>query len=111
MYSVEHRELTEQRTHGAAMSNVFHCNLPPQHIHSISTAYPQHIHSISAPYCESCVRVIMIMRKNYFGCAGNVSNFPRQITETAQAHVSGNKAEQAYRRSDGLNSDRRLIEL
>jgi hypothetical protein len=52
----------------------------------------------------------MIMRKNYFGCAGNVSNFPRQITETAQAHVIGNKAEQAYRRSDALEKRRKLME-
>jgi hypothetical protein len=28
----------------------------------------------------------MIMRKNHFGWAGNVSNFPREITETALAH-------------------------
>jgi len=39
----------------------------------------------------------MIMRKNHFGWAGNVSNFPREITETALAHVFGDKAEQAYR--------------
>src|SRR5712664_2748358 len=35
MHRVEHRELTEQRTHGTAMSNVFHCNLPPLLIHSL----------------------------------------------------------------------------
>jgi hypothetical protein len=34
----------------------------------------------------------MIMRKNYFGWAGNVSNFPGEITETALAHVIGDKA-------------------
>src|SRR5437764_10628677 len=31
VYRVEHRELTEQRTHGAAISNVFHCNLPSRY--------------------------------------------------------------------------------
>jgi hypothetical protein len=39
----------------------------------------------------------MIMRKNHFGWAYDVSNFSRKITETALAHVIGDKAEQAYR--------------
>src|ERR1700731_3756275 len=43
-------------------------------------------------------------------CAGNVSNFPREITETALAHVIGDKAEQAYRRSDALEKRRKLME-
>jgi hypothetical protein len=33
------------------------------------------------------------MRKNYFDWAGNVSSFPREITETALAHVIGDTAE------------------
>ena len=33
----------------------------------------------------------MIMLKNHFGWADNVSNFPREITETALAHVIGDK--------------------
>jgi hypothetical protein len=33
---------------------------------------------------------------------GNVSHFPREVAETALAHVIGDKAEQAYRRSDPL---------
>jgi hypothetical protein len=37
----------------------------------------------------------MIMRKNHFGWAGNVSSFSRKITETALALVIGDKAEQA----------------
>jgi hypothetical protein len=52
----------------------------------------------------------MIMRKNHFGWAGNVSNFPREITETALAHLIGDKAEQAYRRSDALEKRRKLTE-
>jgi hypothetical protein len=53
----------------------------------------------------------MIMRKNHFGWAGNVSDFPREITETAVlAHVIGDKAEQAYRSSDALEKRRRLME-
>jgi hypothetical protein len=31
---------------------------------------------------------------------GGQSNFPREITETALAHVIGDNAEEAYRRSD-----------
>src|ERR1700687_3467784 len=41
---------------------------------------------------------------------GNVSNFPREIIETALAHVMGDKAEQAYRRSDALEKRRKLME-
>jgi hypothetical protein len=42
--------------------------------------------------------------------AGNVSHFPREITETALAHVIGDKADQAYRRSDALDKRRKLVE-
>jgi hypothetical protein len=41
---------------------------------------------------------------------GNVSNFPREIIETALAHVIGDKAEQAYRRSDALEKRRKLMD-
>jgi hypothetical protein len=49
-------------------------------------------------------------RSNFRDWAGNVSNFHREITETALAHVIGDKAEQAYRRSDALEKRRRLME-
>ncbi|WP_409410924.1 hypothetical protein [Bradyrhizobium sp. sBnM-33] len=39
-----------------------------------------------------------------------MSQFPREITETALAHVIGDKAEQAYRRSDALDKRRKLME-
>lgn len=42
--------------------------------------------------------------------AGNVTNFPREVTETALAHVIGDKAEQAYRRGDALDKRRKLME-
>jgi len=42
--------------------------------------------------------------------AGNVSRFPREVVETALAHVIGDKAEQAYRRSDALDKRRKLME-
>jgi integrase len=42
--------------------------------------------------------------------ARNVSSFPREVTETALAHVVGDKAEQAYRRSDALDKRRKLMD-
>jgi integrase len=49
-------------------------------------------------------------RSSFRDWAGNVSNFPREITETALAHVIGDKAEQAYRRSDALDKRRKLMD-
>src|ERR1700704_2311847 len=49
-------------------------------------------------------------RSSFRDWAGNVSNFPREITETALAHVVGDKAEQAYRRSDALEKRRKLMD-
>jgi len=42
--------------------------------------------------------------------AGNETNFPREVAEAALAHVIGDKAEQAYRRSDALEKRRALME-
>ena len=49
-------------------------------------------------------------RSSFRDWAGNVSNFPREVVETALAHVIGNKAEQAYRRSDALEKRRKLMD-
>lgn len=49
-------------------------------------------------------------RSSFRDWAGNTTNFPREITETALAHVIGDKAEQAYRRSDALEKRRKLME-
>jgi integrase len=49
-------------------------------------------------------------RSSFRDWAGNVSNFPREITETALAHVIGDKAEQAYRRGDALEKRRKLMD-
>jgi integrase len=49
-------------------------------------------------------------RSSFRDWAGNVSNFPREIAETALAHVIGDKAEQAYRRRDALEKRRKLME-
>jgi integrase len=49
-------------------------------------------------------------RSSFRDWAGNESTFPREITETALAHVIGDRAEQAYRRSDALEKRRKLME-
>jgi integrase len=49
-------------------------------------------------------------RSSFRDWAGNESNFPRELIETALAHVIGDKAEQAYRRSDALEKRRRLMD-
>jgi integrase len=41
--------------------------------------------------------------------AGNETRFAREVAEAALAHVIGDKAEQAYRRSDGLEKRRALM--
>ena len=38
------------------------------------------------------------------------THFPREVVETALAHVVGDAAEQAYRRSDALEKRRKLME-
>jgi integrase len=49
-------------------------------------------------------------RSSFRDWAGNMSNFPREVVETALAHVIGDKAEQAYRRSDALEKRRKLMD-
>jgi integrase len=49
-------------------------------------------------------------RSSFRDWAGNETNFPREVTETALAHVIGDKAEQAYRRGDALDKHRKLMD-
>lgn len=49
-------------------------------------------------------------RSSFRDWAGNESSFPREVIETALAHVIGDKAEQAYRRSDALDKRRKLMD-
>jgi integrase len=49
-------------------------------------------------------------RSSFRDWAGNVSHFPREIIEGALAHVIGDKAEQAYRRSDALAKRRKVMD-
>jgi integrase len=49
-------------------------------------------------------------RSSFRDWAGNETSYPRDLIETALAHVIGDKAEQAYRRSDALEKRRALME-
>jgi integrase len=49
-------------------------------------------------------------RSSFRDWAGNETSFPREIIEAALAHVIGDKAEQAYRRSDALEKRRKLMD-
>ena len=49
-------------------------------------------------------------RSGFRDFAGNETIFPREIAEHALAHVIGDKAEQAYRRSDALARRRELMD-
>jgi integrase len=49
-------------------------------------------------------------RSSFRDWAGNETSYPRELIETALAHVIGDKAEQAYRRSDALAKRRELME-
>lgn len=48
-------------------------------------------------------------RSSFRDWAGNETHFPREVAEAALAHVVGDKAEQAYRRSDALEKRRALM--
>jgi integrase len=49
-------------------------------------------------------------RSSFRDWAGNETHFPRELAEHALAHVIGDKAEQAYRRSDALSRRRELMD-
>jgi integrase len=49
-------------------------------------------------------------RSSFRHWAGNETHYPRDLIETALAHVIGDKAQQAYRRSDALEKRRKLME-
>jgi integrase len=48
-------------------------------------------------------------RSAFHDWAGNESNFARELAEAALAHVVGDKAEQAYRRSDALEKRQMMM--
>jgi integrase len=49
-------------------------------------------------------------RSSFRDWAGNETHFPRELAEHALAHVIGDKAEQAYRRSDALSRRREMMD-
>jgi integrase len=48
-------------------------------------------------------------RSSFRDWAGNETGYPRDLIETALAHLIGDQAEQAYRRSDALEKRRQLM--
>ena len=48
-------------------------------------------------------------RSTFRDWAGDCTNFPREMAEAALAHMVGDEAEQAYRRSDALERRRKLM--
>jgi integrase len=50
------------------------------------------------------------MRSSFRDWAGDETHFPREVIEAALAHAVGDKAEQAYRRSDALEKRRKLMD-
>ena len=48
-------------------------------------------------------------RSSFRDWTGNEPHFPRELAEHALAHVIGDKAEQAYRRSTALERRRKLM--
>src|SRR5208337_3600966 len=49
-------------------------------------------------------------RSSFRDWAGNETHFPRELAEHALAHVIGDAAERAYRRSDALEKRRNLMD-
>lgn len=49
-------------------------------------------------------------RSSFRDWAGNESTYPREVAESALAHVVGDQTEQAYRRGDALDKRRKLMD-
>ena len=49
-------------------------------------------------------------RSSFRDWGGNETHYPRDLIETALAHAIGDKAEQAYRRSDAFRKAPQLME-
>ena len=67
-------------------------------------AFEMLLRRIKSPYTAQWVPIIV---RDW---AGNETHFPRELTEHALAHVIGDRAEQAYRRSDALARRRKLMD-
>jgi integrase len=53
--------------------------------------------------------VVHGMRSSFRDWAAECTNFPRELAETALAHVVGDKTEKAYQRGDLLERRRKLM--
>ena len=68
------------------------------------TAFEVLLRRIGSPYTAHG------FRSSFRDWAGNETHFPRELAEHALAHVIGDRAEQAYRRSDALQRRRELMD-
>jgi integrase len=69
-----------------------------------ASAFQQLLQRIGSPYTTHG------FRSSFRDWAGNETHFPRELAEHALAHSIGDKAEQAYRRSDALARRRELMD-
>jgi integrase len=67
------------------------------------TAFEMLLQRIGSPYTTHG------FRSSFRDWCGNETHFPREVAEHALAHVIGDRAEQAYRRSDALAWRRELM--
>jgi len=75
-----------------------------EHVVTISSSIFYHSFAFSSGYTSHG------FRSSFRDWAGNGTHFPRELAEHALAHVIGDKAEQAYRRSDALARRRELMD-
>jgi integrase len=68
------------------------------------TAFEMLLQRIGSPYTTHG------FRSSFRDWCGNETHFPRELAEHALAHVIGDRAEQAYRRSDALARRRELMD-
>jgi integrase len=81
---------------------VFPCQRPGRPLSGM--AFEMLLRRIGSPYTAHG------FRSSSRDWAGNETHFPRELAEHALAHVIGDKAEQAYRRSDALARRRELMD-
>jgi integrase len=67
-------------------------------------AFEMLLRRIGSPY------TVHGFRSAFRDWAGNETHFPRELAEHALAHVIGDQAERAYRRSDALARRRELMD-
>ena len=94
--------ILEEMKAGRTSDYVFPGRLPGRPLSGM--AFEMLLRRIGSPYTAHG------FRSAFRDWAGNETHFPRELAEAALAHVVGDKAEQAYRRSDALEKRRKLMD-